>query len=484
MHTATLVTFLIYLGALISLGIVFYRYSKTLSDYILGGRRLRSGVAALSAGASDMSGWLLLGLPGAVYAAGINQIWIAVGLSIGAFLNWNFTAARLRVFTEIAGNAITIPDFLEQRFEDRSHLLRIVSATVILIFFAVYTASGLVAGAKLFESAFGWGYHPALFTGTAVIVLYTFLGGFLAVSWTDFFQGLLMLFALTATPVLLFFFHDNWSSIVSVVSSVNPQYLDATSGLTLIGLLSLLAWGFGYFGQPHILARFMAIDSPKSVPRAMGIGMGWMVMTLAGAVLIGFAGISYFADSPLADPEFVFIELVQQLFSPWLAGILLAAILSAVMSTVDSQLLVCSSAITDDFYKSLLRPKAAQKELVAVGRASVAAVAVAALVMALNPESMVLDLVAYAWAGFGASFGSVILFSLYWRRMTRNGALAGVITGALTVLVWRNLQGGVFDLYEILPGFIFSSLAIIIFSHIGGEPSEKTQNLFDRARLQ
>ncbi len=482
MPTATLVTFLIYLAALISLGILFYRFSETLSDYILGGRKLRSGVAALSAGASDMSGWLLLGLPGAVYAAGLNQIWIAVGLSAGALLNWHFVAARLRIYTELAGNAITLPDFLEHRFEDRSHVLRVVSATVILIFFVIYTASGMVAGAKLFESAFGWGYQTALFSGTAVIVLYTFLGGFMAVSWTDFFQGILMFLALVTAPILLIFFHDNWDGITTTIAGINPGFLDVTSGLTLIGLLSLLAWGLGYFGQPHILARFMAIDSPKSVPRAMGIGMGWMVLSLTGAILVGFTGIAFFAADPLADPEFVFLEIVQQLFSPWLAGILLAAILSAIMSTVDSQLLVCSSAIAEDFYKNLLRPAASHTELVRVGRASVVGVAVVALIMALNPESMVLELVAYAWAGFGASFGSVILFSLFWRRMTRNGALAGVVAGALTVLVWRNLQGGIFDLYEILPGFILSSLSIVLFSLYDRQPSESIRKLFERTQ--
>lgn len=477
----TLTTFILYLGALIALGLYFYRYSETLSDYILGGRRLKSGVAALSAGASDMSGWLLLGLPGAVYAAGINQIWIAVGLSAGAFMNWYWVAARLRVYTEKAGNAITLPDYLEHRFADSGHVLRVVAATVILIFFAVYTASGLVAGAKLFESAFGWSYMLALWSGAAVIVLYTFLGGFLAVSWTDFFQGMLMLLALVVTPVLATFYFDNWSVITARVAATDPTMLQVTSGLTVAGLLSLLAWGLGYFGQPHILARFMAIDSPSSVPRATRIGMSWMIVSLCGAVLVGFTGIAYFAASPLDDAELVFLELVQELFSPWVAGILLAAILSAVMSTIDSQLLVCSSAITEDFYKGLIRPKATDKELVRVGRGSVVLVALVALSMAWNPENMVLDLVAYAWAGFGASFGPVILFSLFWRRMNRQGALAGMVTGALTVLVWRPLDGGLFDLYEILPGFVLASLAIWLVSLTSKAPDASVTRLFDQS---
>lgn len=479
MNTATIITFLLYLCALIGFGIFFYRYSETLPDYILGGRKLKSGVAALSAGASDMSGWLLLGLPGAVYAAGLNQIWIAIGLSIGAFLNWQYVAGRLRTITEKTGNAITLPDYLEQRFEDRSRVLRIVTATVILIFFALYTASGLVAGAKLFESSFGWDYETALLTGTGVIVAYTFLGGFMAVSWTDFFQGILMFLALIAAPVLLIFFFESWETVTAGVAGVDTAYLNVYHEMTVIGVLSLLAWGLGYFGQPHILARFMAIEHPDKVPKAQMIGIGWMVFALLGAVFVGFTGIAYFAGNPLSDPEFVFLVMIQELFNPWLAGILLAAILSAVMSTVDSQLLVCSSALAEDFYKGLFRPSASNNELVWIGRFSVAVVAVVALVIAWNPEAMVLELVAWAWAGFGASFGPVILYSLFWRRMTLSGALAGVVTGAVTVLVWNNLDGGLFNLYEILPGFVLSSLAIYLFSIRSKPPSQSITTIFD-----
>jgi sodium/proline symporter len=356
MNTAAVVTFILYLCALIAFGILFYRFSETLSDYILGGRKLKSGVAALSAGASDMSGWLLLGLPGAVYAAGLNQIWIAIGLSIGAFLNWQFVAARLRTHhrknrqrhhpARLPRTAIRRPDPGPADRNGHRHPH----------FFALYTASGLVAGAKLFESSFGWGYETALMAGAAVIVVYTFLGGFMAVSWTDFFQGILMFLALITAPIMLVFFYENWETLVAGVAQVDAAYLNVYHEMTLIGILSLLAWGLGYFGQPHILARFMAIDSPKSVPKAQMIGIGWMVFALFGAVFVGFTGIAYFADSPLPDPEFVFLVMVRELFNPWLAGILLAAILSAVMSTVDSQLLVCSSAIAEDFYKGLFRP--------------------------------------------------------------------------------------------------------------------------------
>ncbi|MEX0662549.1 MAG: sodium/proline symporter PutP [Balneolaceae bacterium] len=476
MNTGTLTTFIVYFIALIAFGIFFYRNTDTLSDYILGGRNLTSGVAALSAGASDMSGWLLLGLPGAVYAFGLNQIWIAVGLSIGAYLNWQFVARKLRKYTEVAQDSITLPDYLEYRFQDKSRMLRVISALVILIFFAVYTASGLVAGATLFESAFDLDRNIALWTGTIIIVSYTFLGGFLAVSWTDFFQGILMFIALIAAPLVIIVTYMSWDEIISTAHSMDPAYIDVFTDMTFIGIISLLAWGLGYFGQPHILARFMAIRSEKDVPKAKLIGMSWMVFALFGSIFVGFTGIAFFADAPLAagDQEIVFLELTQVLFNPWIAGVVLAAILSAVMSTVDSQLLVCSSAIAEDFYKGFLKPKAPEKELVWVGRFAVIGVAVVALMLAANPDNLVLELVAYAWAGFGAAFGPVIILSLFWKNMTRNGALAGIITGAVTVLVWENLglmmpgvEHEIIELYSIIPGFLLATFAVILFSKTG-----------------
>lgn len=489
MNPATLTTFIFYLAALIGFGILFYQYTNTLSDYILGGRKLGSGVAALSAGASDMSGWLLLGLPGAVYAAGLNQIWLAIGLSVGAYLNWQFVARKLRKYTEVAQDSITLPDYFEYRFQDKSRMLRVISALVILIFFAVYTASGLVAGATLFESAFDLDRQIALWTGTTIIVAYTFLGGFLAVSWTDFFQGILMFLALIAAPVMIIVTYMSWDEIVATTSAMDPAYVDVFSGMTTIGILSLLAWGLGYFGQPHILSRFMAIKSEKHVPKAKMIAMVWMVFALYGAVFVGFTGIAFFADSPLpaGDQEIVFLELTQVLFNPWIAGIILAAILSAVMSTVDSQLLVCSSAIAEDFYKAFLKPKAPEKELVWVGRFAVIGVAIVALILAYNPDNLVLDLVAYAWAGFGASFGPVVILSLFWKQMTRNGALAGMITGAATVLIWENLglilpgvEHEIISLYSIIPGFILSTLSIYIASRFDESPTEAVLAQHDR----
>lgn len=479
MRIPELVTFIVYLLLLISIGVIFFRLTRNLSDYILGGRKLGSAVTALSAGASDMSGWLLLGLPGAVYASGMNQAWIAIGLTIGAYLNWQFVARRLRAYTEAANDALTLPDFFEARFADKSRVLRIVSAFVILLFFTIYTTSGLVGGAKLFEASFGMGYNTALFVGTFVIVGYTFLGGFMAVSWTDFFQGILMFCALIIVPVLTVSAIGSWDEAVAQATNIDPAYNDIFSGMSLLGIISLMSWGLGYFGQPHILARFMAIRSAAMVPKARLIGMVWMVFGMYGAIFVGFLGISNFADAPLEDAETVFIVLTQQMFNPWVAGIFLAAILSAIMSTVDSQLLVCSSSIAEDFYKGLIKPDAPEKELVWMGRGAVIAVAIVAMVIALDPENMVLELVSYAWAGFGAAFGPVVLFSLFWRGTTRNGALAGLITGALTVIIYEKLSGGIFDVYEILPGFVLASLAIVIVSKLQGAPGESVSRQFD-----
>jgi sodium/proline symporter len=476
MNTATLITFIVYLIGVMILGLIAYRQTHNLADYVLGGRRLGSGVAALSAGASDMSGWLLLGLPGALYASGLNQIWIAVGLIIGAYLNWLFVASRLRVYTEKTNNALTLPDFLHHRFFDNSNLLRIISALLILLFFTFYTSSGLVSGARLFEGSFDLDYTTALWIGAAVIMAYTFLGGFLAVSWTDVLQGILMLLALIIVPIVTIYEIGGWETMITRISHIDQTRLDVLKNMSLLSIISLMAWGLGYFGQPHILVRFMAVKSVQEIPKARRIGMSWMIVSTAGAVLTGFVGIAFFADNPLTDQEKVFIELSQVLFNPWVAGFLLAAILAAIMSTIDSQLLVSSTAITEDFYQAFLRPNASQTELMWVGRLSVVVIAVIALLIATNPKSTVLDLVSYAWAGFGSSFGPVIIFSLFWSRMTRNGALAGMIIGAVTVVIWKELtvRGIIpFELYEMVPAFGLSCVAIIGISLLGKASSDQ-----------
>ncbi|WP_285872631.1 sodium/proline symporter PutP [Metabacillus litoralis] len=479
---AQLTAIIIYLIGMGAIGVIATKMTSNLNDYVLGGRRLSAGVAALSAGASDMSGWLMLGLPGAMYVSGMGGMWIAIGLSIGAYLNWQFIAKPFRVYTEVSNDSITIPDYFESRFRDKSKLLRVVSAIIILVFFTFYTSSSLVGGAILLENSFGMDYTLALWVGCAVILSYTLFGGFLAASWTDFIQGILMLLALIIIPFVVIYELGGWGETLQKVGNIDPSYLDVTTGATFIGVASLLAWGFGYFGQPHILVRFMGIKSTKEIPKARLIGMAWMIISLFGAIFIGFTGIAYFADAPLENSETVFIMMTQVLFNPWVAGFLLAAILAAIMSTVDSQLIVASSALAQDFYKQLFRREASQKEEMIVGRIACLVIAVIAIFLGYDRDSKVLELVSYAWAGFGAAFGPLIILSLFWKRMTRNGALAGMIVGAVTVIVWSNLTDGIFELYELAPGFVFSCLAIVIVSLLGKAPSEEVQNEFDQVK--
>ena len=482
----TLITFLFYIVAMTAIGLIAYRATTNFSDYILGGRRLGSFVTALSAGASDMSGWLLMGLPGAIYLSGLSEMWIAIGLIIGAWLNWLLVAGRLRVHTEVQHNALTLPDYFSNRFNDQKKILRVVSAVIILVFFAIYCASGMVAGARLFESMFGLSYSTALWISAVATIGYVFIGGFLAVSWTDTIQASLMIFALLLTPIVTLMAFADMSQVTLALEVARPHATDVMGHLEWVAILSLLAWGLGYFGQPHILVRFMAADSVKSIPNARRIGMTWMILCLGGAVAAGFFGIAYFQQHPElagvvnANPETVFMELTKILFNPWVAGIVLAAILAAVMSTLSCQLLVCSSTLTEDFYKSFLRKNASQKELVWVGRLMVLMIALLAIWMAGNPESKVLGLVAYAWAGFGAAFGPLIILSLFWRRMTLNGALAGMIVGAVMVILWKNVWGAT-GVYEIIPGFILSFASIIIVSLMDKVPSNEVTDRFDEA---
>ncbi|TNJ35178.1 sodium/proline symporter PutP [Arenimonas terrae] len=477
------ITFAIYILGMVGIGFAAWFYTRSFDDYILGGRSLGSFVTAMSAGASDMSGWLLLGLPGALYLNGVSEVWIAIGLVVGAWANWRYVAAPLRLYTERSRNALTLPDYFTHRFEDRGKLLRVLSALIILVFFAVYCASGIVAGARLFESVFQIPYAQAMWYGAAATILYTFVGGFLAVSWTDTVQASLMIFALIITPVFVILGLGGPAESLALVEQVDPTKLDFFKGASVVGVVSLLAWGLGYVGQPHILARFMAAESVRTIPAARRIGMTWMVLCLAGAMAVGFFGIAHFAANPAdagavaANPERVFIELSTLLFNPWVAGVLLSAILAAVMSTLSCQLLVCSSALTEDFYKGFLRPSAGQRERVWIGRLAVLGVALLAIWLASDPESRVLGLVSYAWAGFGAAFGPVVVLSLYWKRTTRNGALAGMLVGAGTVILWKQFFAET-GLYEMVPGVALATLAIVVVSRMG-KPSPAMEGLFD-----
>ncbi|UNU73926.1 sodium/proline symporter PutP [Moraxella nasovis] len=466
---------------LLMIGIGVYAYFKQKSDvegYMLGGRNLGPAVTALSAGASDMSGWLLLGLPGYMYSSGIVSIWIALGLTIGATLNYIIVAPRLRVFTEVADNAITLPDYFSNRFNDSSHMLRMTSAIVVIVFFTVYTAASLVGGGKLFESSLGLDYQLGLWVTAGVVVAYTLFGGFLAVSMTDFVQGVIMLVAMLLVPIVAFTNIGGWDVGISVAHSVNPELFNLMNGVTVMGVISLMAWGFGYFGQPHIIVRFMAIRSVKDVPVARNIGMSWMILSLIGALMVGLSGVAYIKNHnmTLEDPETIFLVFSQLLFHPLISGFLLAAILAAIMSTISSQLLVVSSSLTRDVYKLFLDKEASEARQVLVGRISVLAVAVVAIILAGDKNSSVLSLVSHAWAGFGAAFGPLVILSLMWKRMNRNGALAGMIVGALTVIIW--VYGGFTiggqpandAIYSILPGFTFSAIATVVVSLMTAPP--------------
>lgn len=472
METGVWISLTIYFVAM--LGIGFYAYRKSTGnseEYMLGGRDLPPAVAALSAGASDMSGWLLLGLPGALYAAGLAEAWIGVGLFIGALVNWIVVAPRLREQTERYDNALTIPEFLANRFPTQASALRLVSAMIIVVFFAVYTASGLVAGGKLFSTAFNGGYQTGVWLTLGIVLAYTVIGGFLAVCLTDFVQGCIMMVALIIMPAVVLYAGDGggFAQAGQTLSGIEGFSLSWWhEGMTFIGWLSLMAWGLGYFGQPHIIVRFMAVRSVAEVSTARNYAMSWMGISLIGAIGVGIFGRAYVERSglTLADPETIFILLAETLFPALITGFLFAALLAAIMSTVSSQLLVSSSSLAEDFYRLLVNKKASDRTIVTVGRLAVVAVGAVAAVIAGDPNSEVLGLVSNAWAGFGAAFGPLMILALTWSRMTGIGAVAGLITGALTVIVWialgwnSSFLGGP-GVYEMIPGFLLSMAAIV-----------------------
>ena len=534
MDIEALISLALYFVLMMAIGLYAYRKSTDdVSGYMLGGRQLNPAVASLSAGASDMSGWMLMGLPGAIFATGLSEAWIAIGLMIGAYFNYRLVAPRLRVYTEIADDAITIPDFFEKRFADHTRTLRVLSAVVIIIFFTLYTSAGVVSGGKLFEASFGLDYRLGLFLTAGVVVAYTLFGGFLAVSLTDFVQGCIMFVALVLVPVVTIMQLGGFGPTVTALDTLSvdiggweKDYLSMipqqSLGLAAIGIISTMSWGLGYFGQPHIIVRFMAVRSLRDVATMRRIGMTWMLITVIGAVLTGAAGLAYVKsqniqvaeDVPVArvieaptdattfddlenidttgafddgevvlgDQETIFILLSQVIFHPYIAGFLLAAILAAIMSTISSQLLVSSSSLTEDFYKIFLRRGASQKELVLVGRLSVLAVSLVAIALAFDPDSNILSLVSNAWAGFGAAFGPIVLISLFWRGMTKLGAIAGMVTGAVTVLLWIYVFELSGVLYEIVPGFIVATVSIIVVSMLSRDPESHVTDYYDQMK--
>lgn len=491
MNVYELISVGLYMLLMIVIGVYSYRKSTSNSEeFLIGGRKMGAAVTALSAGAADMSGWLLMGLPGAMYLTGLSSAWIAIGLTTGAFFNYLIVAPRLRIYTEVAKNAITLPVFFENRFHDKSQLLKLVSSVLILIFFTLYTSAGMVSGGRLFESAFGMDYYTGLFVTTSVVVLYTFLGGFLAVSLTDFVQGTIMVTALVIVPIVIIYEVGGLGTTLDIIETKNPNYLSLFTGTTTVSILSLLAWGLGYFGQPHILVRFMAIERVEDLKKARRIGISWMIFTVGGALLLGLFGIAYLQKFDTATmlqfdgskelAETIFIHLARTLFHPFIGGFLLSAILAAVMSTISSQLLVTSSSMTEDLYKNFFNKHATAKNMLIMSRLSVLVVAVIALLLSLDPHDSILSLVGNAWAGFGAAFGPLVVLSLLWKRTTALGGLLGMIVGGATVLLWVYVPHNFKDWYEIIPGFALSFLTIVVVSLLTKPVSKDVVAEFDQ----
>jgi sodium/proline symporter len=515
-------SFVGYLILMLAIGFLFSKRQESLGDYYLGGRKMNKWVVALSAQASDMSGWLLMGLPGAIYLGGFSEAWIGIGLMIGTYLNWKIVAGRLRRYSQACGDSITIPDFICNRFRDGTGVSRIVAAIIILVFFTFYTASGFVSAAKLFTSTFGipesltfcgitmTGYQLCLWVAALVVVSYTLLGGYMAVCWTDFIQGSLMFFAIVLIPAIVVCNAGGFASTVDQINEINP-YLQSlfTNASTakaagFIGLASCMAWGLGYFGMPHILVRFMSIDNPAAVKGSRRIAMTWGVISLFAATVIGLVFHLYLKQRGLTlaqvgnDPEKMFMVMINGIFDGGFlmrifAGILLSAIMAAIMSTADSQLLVSSSSFSNDLYKVVLRKKAGNRELIFVSRLAVGAVALAALLMAMDTSSdffkVVMKMVSFAWAGFGAAFGPLILLALFWRRTTLSGAVAGMVTGAVTCFVWKFVLSSnaalvaahpILALYELAPGFVLSLVVTIAVSLVSKKPAQEIIDEFDR----
>ncbi|TDQ81211.1 sodium/proline symporter PutP [Sphingobacterium yanglingense] len=493
MNVYELISIGLYMLLMIGIGIYSWRKSTSSSDeFLIGGRKMGAAVTALSAGAADMSGWLLMGLPGAMYLSGLSSAWIAIGLTTGAFLNYLIVAPRLRVYTEVANNAITLPVYFENRFRDKTQLLKIVSSILILVFFTLYTSAGMVSGGRLFESAFGIDYYTGLFVTTSVVVLYTFLGGFLAVSLTDFVQGTIMVTALVIIPIVVVSQVGGLGTTLEIIETKGGHYLDLLEGTTAVSVASLLAWGLGYCGQPHILVRFMAIDNIKDLTKARRIGISWMIFTVGGAMLVGLFGIAYLYqfdqsrmlafDGSKEMAETIFIHLSRVLFHPLIGGFLLSAILAAVMSTISSQLLVTSSSMTEDIYKAFFNKNASAKNMLLMSRLSVLIVAIVALLLSLNPQDSILNLVGNAWAGFGAAFGPLIVLSLLWKRTTALAGLLGMLVGGVVVLLWVYVPHDYKAVYEIIPGFLLSFLTIVAVSLFDKPVTKEVQEEFDQVK--
>ena len=500
---AILCAFVAYLLFMIGVGVWCMKKTNGAKDYFLGGRGLTGPIAAMSAQASDMSGWLLMGLPGSVYALGTGQAWIAVGLGLGTIINWLVIAKPLRAYTIVANNSMTLPEFFGNRYNDKKKVLLGISSVIIVIFFLVYTASALASGGKLFNTIFGIDYHVALLIGAAVILVYTFLGGFLAVCTTDFIQGTLMLIALLVVPIVAWGLVGGDFSGALAATGVEPSHFlsftyNGDHPITAIEIISNIGWGLGYCGMPHILVRFMAIKNEKELKKSSVIAIVWVVLSLTLAIVIGLVGRAFLFPTILgetagaASAESVFIEMIQKVFIEilplsFIGGIFLCGILAAIMSTADSQLLVCSASVSADIYKNIIKKDASDKSVLIVGRITTVIVAVLAALIAWNPDSSIMALVSDAWAGLGAAFGPLVVMSLFWKRTNLPGAIAGLVSGALTVLVWDYIPlvngqtiANATGLYSLVVGFAISLLFIVVVSLITKKPDQTVLDQFEQ----
>ena len=474
-----LVAFICYLGIMIFIGLRYAKKNETSSDFFLGGRKVGPWMTALSAEASDMSAWLLMGFPGVAYASGMKgAFWTALGLLVGTYLNWLLVAKRLRMYSIHAKDSITLPEFFINRFKDKSRMIGLITTIIILVFFTVYAASGFSAVAKVFNSVYGIPYFWALVLGVAVILLYTILGGYLAVCATDFIQGMIMFFALVITVTVMVISLggpvETYQQVAALGAEFITPFTDTGKSLSFLGILGDIAWGLGYFGMPHIIVRFMAIRSNKEIALSRRVAMIWVTIALIASVLVGIIGKIYLAPTVLegANTESVFLVSIMKMFPAFIAGIFLCGIMAAAMSTADSQLLVASSAFSRDVFKSFIKKEASEKLTLMVSRLTVVAVAIIAFVIALDPNSSIFSLVSFAWAGFGASFAPIIILALFWKRTTLKGAITGLLVGGLTAVIWYLQSGGIFDVYEILPGFLAGIISAVIVSLIDKRNAE------------
>ena len=500
MNFTLLGVILVYFAIVIGVGYYYYNKSSNLSDFILGGRTLNPYVTALSAQASDMSSWLLMGLPGAIMIAGLGEVWLGIGLGIGTYLSWLLIAKRLRVYTEVSKDSLTLSTFFSNRFRDEKGYLRDVSAIIILVFFTIYVASGFVGAGKVFHLVFeDVSSNIAIIVAAVVIVVYTFLGGFKAVCWTDFLQGMLMLIALVIVPIAAIYTLGGWDGVTNIwdhvtsleTSHFTDLFYDEGNKIKVVTILSLLAWGLGYFGMPHVIIRYTAIKHPNDLKIARRVAMIWLIVCLSATCLVGLVGRAWidggFGTLIGGDEETIFIAMAGGLFATVIAGVIYSAILAAVMSTADSQLLVASSAISNDLYKRFSKDgkELSDSQLIWLSRGVVALIAVIAGALALSGNNSIMDLVSYAWAGFGAAFGPIVICALFYKKANAKGALAGMLAGFFTVILWNTflksdaiIGGGSYMLYdtgiyELIPGFLICLALIIIVSHLTGGPEKE-----------